>query len=75
MDIVKQLLQGIPLPRMAKVRQNFPVSEIKDVPAGLREQLGKAGVGDRIKPGMRIAIAVGSRGVAEIPTLARVTAE
>jgi hypothetical protein len=41
----------------------------------LREQLGKAGVGDRIKPGMRIAIAVGSRGVAEIPTLARVTAE
>jgi hypothetical protein len=75
MDIVKQLLQGIPLPRMAKVRQNFPVSEIKDVPAGLREQLGKAGVGDRIKPGMRIAIAVGSRGVAELPTLARVTAE
>ena len=75
MDIVKQLLQGIPLPRMAKVRQNFPVSEIKDVPAGLREQLGKAGVGDRIKPGMRIAIAVGSRGFAEIPTLARVTAE
>ncbi len=75
MDIVKQLLQGVPLPRMVKVRQNFPVSEIKDVPASLREQLGKAGVGDRIKPGMRIAIAVGSRGVAEIPTLARVTAE
>jgi hypothetical protein len=75
MDIVKQLLQGVPLPRMVKVRQNFPVSEIKDVPAGLREQLGKAGVGDRIKPGMRIAIAVGSRGVAEIPTLARVTVE
>jgi hypothetical protein len=75
MDIVKELLRGIPLPRMVKVRQNFPVSEIKDVPASLREQLSKPGVGDRIKPGMRIAIAVGSRGVAEIPTLARVTAE
>ena len=75
MDIIKELLRGIPLPRMVKVRQNFPVSEIKDVPASLREQLSKPGVGDRIKPGMRIAIAVGSRGVAEIPTLARVTAE
>jgi len=75
MDIVKELLRGIPLPRMVKVRQNFPVSEIKDVPASLREQLSKPGVGDRIKPGMRIAIAVGSRGVADIPTLARVTAE
>jgi hypothetical protein len=75
MNIVKELLQGVPLPRMAKVRQNFAGAEIKDVPAALREQLGKPGVGDLIKPGMRIAIAVGSRGVAEIPTLARVTAE
>jgi len=75
MDIIKELLRGIPLPRMVKVRQNFPDAEIKDVPASLREQLSKPGVGDRIKPGMRIAIAVGSRGVAEIPTLTRVTAE
>jgi hypothetical protein len=75
MDIIKQLLRGIPLPRMVKVRQNFPVSTVRDVPASLREQLSKPGVGDRVRPGMRIAIAVGSRGVAEIPTLARITAE
>jgi hypothetical protein len=75
MDIIKDLLLGTPLPRMVKVRQNFPAPEIRDVPATLRDQFGKPGVGNLIKPGMRIAIAVGSRGVAEIPTLARVTAE
>ena len=26
MNIVKELLRGIPLPRMVKVRQNFPVT-------------------------------------------------
>jgi hypothetical protein len=75
MDIVKELLQGIPLPRMAKATQSFPAGELADVAGALREQLGKPGVVDTIKPGKRIAIAVGSRGVAEIPTLVRVTAE
>jgi hypothetical protein len=75
MDIIKQLLAGTPLPRMLKVRQNFAAPEVKDVAASLRDQFSKPGVGDLLKPGMRIAIAVGSRGVAQIPTLARVTAE
>lgn len=75
MDIVKQLLQGTPLPRMAKIRQSFPAPEVSDVAGALRDQLAKPGVIDAVKPGMQIAIGVGSRGVAEIPTLARVTVE
>jgi hypothetical protein len=75
MDVIKRMLQGIPLPRMAKATQSFPAGELADVAGALREQLGKPGVVDTIKPGRRIAIAVGSRGVAEIPTLVRVTAE
>jgi len=74
-DIVKQLLQGFPLPRLAKIRQIFPALEVADVAGTLRDQLAKLGVIDTVKPGMQIAIGVGSRGVAEIPTLARVTAE
>jgi hypothetical protein len=75
MDIVKQLLQGIPLPRMAKVRQAFAASEVADVAGTLRDQLARPGVIDAVKPGMQIAIGVGSRGVAEISKLARVTVE
>lgn len=75
MDIIKELLKGIPLPRMAKIRQTFPASEIEDVPSALRAQLANLSVMDAVKPDMRIAIAVGSRGVAEIPTLVRVTVE
>jgi hypothetical protein len=41
----------------------------------LRDQLAKPGVIDTVKAGMRIAIGIGSRGVAGIPTLARVTVE
>lgn len=75
MDIVKQLLQGTPLPRLAKIRQSFPAPEVADVARALRDQLAKPGVIDAVKPGMQIAVGVGSRGVAEIPTLARVTVE
>jgi hypothetical protein len=75
MDIIKELLKGIPLPRMAKARQNFVAPEVSDLAATLRQEIAKPAVAATIKPGMRIAIAVGSRGVAEIPTLARVTAE
>jgi hypothetical protein len=74
-DIVKQLLQGVPLPRLARIRQIFPANDVADVAGTLRDQLDKPGVIDTVKPGMRIAVGVGSRGVAEIPTLARVTVE
>ncbi len=75
MNIIKELLQGIPLPRMARVRQNFPATEAGDLAGALRQEMRKPAILSSIKPGMRIAIAVGSRGVAEIPALARVTAE
>jgi len=75
MDIVKELLQGVPLPRMARIWQSFPAPAVADVAGTLREQLGRPGVLDTVKPGMRIAIGVGSRGLADLPTLVRVTVE
>lgn len=75
MDIIKQLLKDVPLPRLAKVRQTFPAARLDDVPGALRRELAKEEIARRVKPGMRVAVAVGSRGVADIPTLARVTVE
>lgn len=75
MGVIQELLKGVPLPRMVKVRQTFSAPEVKNLPATLRRELEKPGVGDRIEPGMRIAVAVGSRGVAEISVITRVTVE
>jgi hypothetical protein len=75
MDVIKELLRGIPLPRLARIRQVFAASEVADVAGTLKDQLAKPGVIDTIKPGMQIAVGVGSRGVAEIPTLVRVTVD
>jgi len=75
MSFIKDFVRNVPLPRMAKIRQSFAGPEVVDLAGTLIDQLAKPGVADTIKPGMRIAIGVGSRGVAEIPTLVRVTVE
>jgi len=75
MDIVKELLKDVPLPRMVKIGQKFNADEIADVPESLRQALAKSGQLDFVKSGMSIAIAVGSRGVDQIPALVRTTVE
>lgn len=75
MDILKDLLNGTPVPRMVRVRQSFSGARVENVAETLQSNLEQSGVLTRIKPGMSVAVAVGSRGVAEIPTLARVTVE
>ncbi len=72
MSFIKDFVRDVPVPRMARIRQSFDAPEITDVAAALIDQLGKPGVIDQVKPGMRIAIGVGSRGMADIPTLVRV---
>ncbi len=75
MDVIQELLQDIKLSRLVKVRQTFDVPRLADVPGTLRRELSRAEISRRVRPGMRVAVAVGSRGVAEIPALARVTVE
>lgn len=75
MDIIKELLKDVPLPRMVKIRQSFNADEITDVSAALSAALVDSGQLQKIKPGMRIAIAAGSRGVAQLSTLVRTAAE
>ncbi|MDF2958878.1 MAG: hypothetical protein K0S39_613 [Paenibacillus sp.] len=71
MGIIEQLLQGIALPRMVKVQQKFHAPEIQDTAAAVHQAVYDAGVLSRISRGDRVAIAVGSRGVADIPVLTR----
>ncbi|WP_261133489.1 nickel-dependent lactate racemase [Bacillus sp. Marseille-Q3570] len=71
MEVINQLLQPIPIPRMVKIRQTFEAPEIEDVVREVHERLHQLGVLERIDSGDRVAIAVGSRGVADIPILTR----
>lgn len=56
---------------MLVVRQKFPDRRIPDVAAEVRGQLGQSGFAARVKPGSRIAIGVGSRGIHNIATIVR----
>ena len=75
MDIIKELLKDVPVPKMVKIRQSFNADEIVDVSGALATALADSGQLERIKPGMRIAIAAGSRGVAQLAALVRTTAD
>jgi len=52
------------LPRMIRVRQNFPQSPPLDIRATLHAEFAK--VRSRVKPGARIAVGVGSRGLTNL---------
>ena len=53
-------------PRLLVVRQNFPDRKTADVAATVRAQLAASGFAGRLKPGARVAIGVGSRGINNI---------
>ena len=59
------------LSRLVMVRQNFPDRSIPDVSGEVRRQLAGSGFAARVPPGGRVAIGVGSRGIANIATIVR----
>lgn len=75
MGVVSELVKGIPIPRMVKVSQKFDAPRLADVEGELRAQLRQEHIQAMIKPGMTIAVAVGSRGVNRIADIVRVVVE
>ncbi|MBZ5602815.1 MAG: hypothetical protein LAO79_10965 [Acidobacteriia bacterium] len=59
----------MPFSRMLQVRQHFPDRSISDIPGTVAREL--APLAATLKPGARIAIGVGSRGIADIATIVR----
>ncbi len=58
-------------PRMLLVRQNFPDRRIPDVADEARRQLAASPFASQLKPGARVAIGVGSRGIRDIAVIVR----
>jgi hypothetical protein len=53
-------------PKLFRLRQTFQRPRVEDVPAEVRRQLAKLGLDKKIRPGERVAITAGSRGIANI---------
>ena len=59
------------LPRMVKVRQKFDALVVKDIPETVTLELAKLHLPKSINAGETVAIAVGSRGIANIDTVVK----
>ncbi len=57
--------------RLLMVRQHFQDRSLKNIPDEVGKQLSAGGFGKRLKPGSRVAIGVGSRGIHNIATIVR----
>lgn len=63
------------LPKFAKIRQRFQVESLNDIVGTVSEQFNQVKADEKIKPGMEIAITVGSRGIANIPLIVKSVAD
>lgn len=71
------ILEKIQLPRMFRVRQIFsrPQIDTSDIPAHIQDILSKEPFCTKVKPGMRIAITAGSRGIANVAIITKAIAD
>ena len=70
---VSRLLKDVPLPRMFHASQKFPDAHIEreDIEKTVFAEIDRSGMGERVKPGMSIAITAGSRGIRNVDEITR----
>ena len=61
------------IPLVAPVRQTHPQPAVGDVAGEVRRLWQASGLPRRVKPGARVAVGVGSRGIANLQTMVRAT--
>lgn len=65
------MLLDMPFSRLLTVRQHFPDRRISNIAETVIRELTASGFGAGLAPGARIAIGVGSRGIANLPVIVR----
>jgi len=58
-------------PRLFLVHQTLPDRRVNDIPGTVARELRQSGFAARLKPGSRVAIGVGSRGIASLDKIVR----
>ncbi|MGI6226248.1 MAG: lactate racemase domain-containing protein [Peptococcales bacterium] len=72
--MVKGLVQDwnkVELPKMVRVKQKFTGTVVEDIRGELRNQFDTLKLAERLKPGAKIAVAVGSRGIHAIDKITK----
>ena len=70
-SVVSILLQDAYIPKMAKVRQNFPRPLVENPAARVRELYFQQKIRKMVKPGMSVAVTCGSRKIANLKEIIR----
>ena len=70
---VSRLLKDVRLPRMFHAAQRFADTHIKreEIEAAIFHEISRSGMALRIRPGMRVAITAGSRGIRNVDEITR----
>ncbi|RPH98592.1 MAG: DUF2088 domain-containing protein, partial [Zetaproteobacteria bacterium] len=63
--------RGMPLPKLTRVRQAFDTTRLDDAAGAVTAGLESLGLERKIKPGARIAITAGSRGIQNLVRMTR----
>ncbi len=63
------------LPKMYRIRQKLDPPVVADVAGAVRAEMAKLDLRSRLKPGARVAVTGGSRGVANIAAILRATCD
>ena len=72
MNAIDELLQGIPVPKMMRVTQSFDQTRLEDVGGALTDRI-ESNIGyQSVKKGMKVAVAVGSRGITNLPLCVKI---
>lgn len=66
-----------PLPKLYKVKQSFDRTHIdaEDVAEHVRKSVMRGEIASRVKPGQKVAVAVGSRGIKNLYTIVKTTVD
>ena len=71
MDALHSLLATVTLPNMVRIRQSFENSFIGDIHSAISRKFHSTPATQALLSGMKIAITVGSRGIASLPEIIR----
>lgn len=73
METITDLIKNQPIPKMVRIRQNFDRTHIpvEDIASTVQKELDREDLGGKIRPGMKIAITCGSRGITNSALIAR----
>ena len=69
--VIETMLAKTTVPRFVRVSQNFDPTNIGDISPAVSREFQRSFVESAIKKGARIAVTVGSRGLANIPQITR----